>query len=61
MGAIHALGIGPLLTWAWESFGAATVRWHKALIAVLSMAIAVGLGALVWWLERCLRNEYGRW
>ena len=61
VGAFHALGIGPLLAWGWGSFSAATVWWHKALIAILALAGAVGFGALVWWLGRCLRNEYGRW
>ncbi len=60
-GAAHALGIGPLLTWAWTSFGAATEWWQKAAIAAGTLgAIAVGAW-LVHIVALRLRDAYGRW
>lgn len=38
-------GIGPLFSWAWASFSAASLWWAKALIAVGTLG---GAGLFVW-------------
>lgn len=54
-GLTQAIGLGPLFTWAWASFEAATVWSSKILIA---LATLVGAGVLVgvilglaWWIR----------
>lgn len=61
MGAFHALGVGPLLGWAWASFEAADEWWAKSLIAAGALG---GIGAMTWVVWKCalrLRDAYHRW
>lgn len=39
----HALGVGPLYGWAWESFAAAGAWWQKLLIALATIGTTVGM------------------
>lgn len=60
-GGFHALGIGPLLGWAWASFEAATTWWAKTLIA---LAVLTGIGLFGWVVKKLagrLSDEYSRW
>ena len=61
MGTAHALGLGPLLGWAWSSFAAAHVWWHKALIALATLACTGGFGWLVWLGGRWVADKYRGW
>lgn len=61
MGACYALGIGPLLSWAWDSFAAAEAWWAKALIALATLGGVAAFGAIVWWLAKKIEDEFGRW
>ena len=61
MGAWYALGLGPLLGWAWGSFAAAEAWWAKALIAISALGGMTGFGWVVWRLARKLGDEYARW
>lgn len=61
MGVFHALGFGPLLGWAWGSFSAASTWWAKALISLATLGGVTGFAAVVWWLARRLRDEFGSW
>lgn len=61
IGAFHALGIGPILGWAWESFTTAETAAQKALIALGTLAGITGFGWIATWLARKLGDEYGRW
>lgn len=47
MGVFHALGVGPLLGWAWDSFAAAELWWQKLLIAIAALGGVAGFGWLV--------------
>lgn len=60
-GVSYALGLGPLLGWAWASFSASDVWWMKVLIALGTLAAVTLFGWLVWWLARKLSDEFGRW
>ena len=55
MGTAQALGLGPLLGWAWSSFAAAQVWWHKALIALATLA---GVGGFGWLGGRWVADKY---
>lgn len=57
----HALGLGPLLSWAWSSFAAAEIWWHKALIALAALACTGGFGWLVWLGGRWVADKYRGW
>lgn len=48
LGAFHALGIGPLLGWAWDSFAAASLWQEKVFIALGALGGIAGFGWLVW-------------
>jgi len=61
MGVAHALGIGPLLGWAWESFAAAEAWWCKALIAVGTLGGVAVFCVIIWWLAKKIKVEFGRW
>ena len=61
MGAFHALGMGPLLGWAWASFAAAQAWWAKALIALGTLSCVAAFAWLVWWISHRLADEYARW
>lgn len=61
MGTAHALGLGPLLGWAWSSFAAAHAWWHKALIALATLACTGGFGWLVWLGGRWAADKYRGW
>lgn len=61
MATAHALGLGPLLNWAWSSFAAAQVWWHKALIALATLACTGGFGWLVWLGGRWVADKYRGW
>lgn len=61
MGAAHALGFGPLLGWAWDSFTAAITWWAKALIALGTLGGVAAFASLVWWGARRIGEEYGSW
>lgn len=61
MGIFHALGFGPLLGWAWASFGAASTWWAKALIALVTLGGVAWFTDLAWWLAGQLREEFGSW
>ena len=61
MGAFHALGMGPLLGWAWASFAAAQAWWAKALIALGTLSCVAAFAWLVWWISLRLADEYARW
>ncbi|WP_299059070.1 hypothetical protein [uncultured Actinomyces sp.] len=61
MGAFHALGMGPLLGWAWASFAAAQAWWAKALIALGTLICVAAFAWLVWWISHRLADEYARW
>jgi phage-related tail protein len=61
MGTFHALGIGPLLGWAWAAFESTEPWWGKALIAVGTLA---GIGLFGWVVHKLagiLSDEYARW
>lgn len=60
-GAFHALGIGPLLGWAWGSFAQADLWWQKALIALGALSGATGFGWLVWAGGLWLTDKYRGW
>lgn len=61
MGAAHALGLGPLLGWAWSSFAAAHLWWHKALIALGTLSALAAFVGVVWRMARRLADEFGHW
>lgn len=61
IGAASALGLGPLLGWAWASFSAASIWWHKALIALATLAGVGGFGVLVWFGGRWTAEKYRGW
>ncbi|WP_220458765.1 hypothetical protein [Schaalia sp. JY-X169] len=61
MGTAHALGLGPLLGWAWSSFAAAHVWWHKALIALGTLTCLAGFARLFWWIAKRLADDFDRW
>jgi vacuolar-type H+-ATPase subunit I/STV1 len=61
MGTFHAVGIGPLLGWAWAAFESTEPWWGKALIAVGTLA---GIGLFGWVVHKLagiLSDEYARW
>lgn len=60
-GVAYAMGFGPLLGWAWESFGAATEWWRKALIALATLSGVAAFGWVVWALARRLGEDFQRW
>ncbi|GAB3582822.1 hypothetical protein [Calidifontibacter terrae] len=60
-GVSYALGLGPLLGWAWSSFSATDVWWMKVLIALGTLVAVTLFGWVVWWLARKLNDEFGRW
>lgn len=61
MGAAQALGFGPLLAWAWDSFAAASVWWHKGLIAVATLSGVALFGWCVWRGAVWLADKYRGW
>ncbi|MFD1201998.1 hypothetical protein ACFSWE_03930 [Leucobacter albus] len=61
MGVFHALGVGPLLGWAWESFALAELWWQKALIALGAFGGIAGFGWLVWLGARKLADVLRGW
>ena len=61
MGTAYALGLGPLLGWAWSSFAAANAWWHKALIALGTLTGLTVFARLVWWVAKRLADDFGRW
>ncbi len=61
IGISHALGIGPIFGWAWDSFLQAETAMQKALIAFGAVAGAVGAGWLIFKGAKKLGDEYGRW
>lgn len=60
-GVAYAMGFGPLLGWAWGSFGAATEWWRKALIALATLSGVAGFGWVVWALARRLGEDFQHW
>ncbi|MGV9216363.1 hypothetical protein [Arcanobacterium canis] len=61
MGVFYALGFGPLLGWAWDSFSAASTWWAKSLIALATLGGVAAFTALVWRLAHKLTDEFGSW
>ncbi|SNU02297.1 hypothetical protein SAMN06298212_1319 [Ruaniaceae bacterium KH17] len=61
LGAFHALGIGPLLGWAWDSFAAAGLWWQKLFIALGALGGIAGFGWLVWLGARKLADALRGW
>lgn len=53
------LGIGPVFSWAWASFAAASIWWHKVLIALATLGGAAGFIWLVLRLARWIYDELG--
>ena len=51
------LGIGPVFSWAWASFAAASIWWHKVLIALATLGGAAGFIWLVLRLARWIYDE----
>jgi hypothetical protein len=60
-GALQALGVGPLLSWAWSSFELADEWWAKALIAGGTIGGIALSGAGIWKLGLKLADQYRRW
>lgn len=56
-----ALGLGPLYSWAWSSFEAASVWWQKALIAAATVGTVLALIAAALWVGSKLRDTYRGW
>lgn len=44
-GVGEVIGVGPVFGWVWDSFAAASIWWHKTLIALGGLA---GAGAFLW-------------
>lgn len=61
LGAFHALGIGPLLGWAWDSFTAAELWWQKLFIALGALGGIAGFGWLIWFGARKLADALRGW
>lgn len=61
LGAFHALGIGPLLGWAWDSFAAAELWWQKLFIALGALGGIAGFGWLIWLGARKLADAFRGW
>lgn len=61
MGVFYALGFGPLLGWAWDSFSAASTWWAKSLIALATLGGVAAFTALVWRLAHKRADEFGSW
>lgn len=57
----EVLGIGPLFGWAWDSFNAAQLWWHKVLIAAGTLAGAAGVLWMVRVMGRKLAETYRGW
>ncbi|MFF1633452.1 hypothetical protein [Leifsonia sp. NPDC058248] len=60
-GALQALGVGPLLTWAWTAFELADEWWAKALIGGGTIGGIALSGAVIWKLGLKLADQYRRW
>lgn len=60
-GALQALGVGPLLSWAWTAFESADEWWAKALIAGGTLGGIALSGAVIWKLGLKLADQYRRW
>lgn len=61
MGIAHALGFGPLLSWAWGAFGATELWWQKALIALATLGGVCGFGWVAWGVTGRVMDAYRRW
>jgi hypothetical protein len=61
VGAVQALGVGPLLGWAWSAFEVADAWWAKALIAGGTIGGIVLSSAVIWKLGLKLADQYRRW
>lgn len=61
LGAFHALGIGPLLGWAWDSFAAAELWWQKLFIVLGALGGIAGFGWLIWLGARKLADALRGW
>lgn len=61
LGALQALGAGPLLNWAWTSFELADEWWAKALIAGGTLGGLALSGTVIWKLGLKLADQYRRW
>ena len=61
LGALQALGVGPLLSWAWNAFEVADEWWAKALIAGGTIGGVALSGAVIWKLGLKLADQYRRW
>lgn len=60
-GFTQMLGLGPLFTWAWDSFVAAGTWWAKSVIALGALS---GVSAFVWmlyWFGKKLYESYRGW
>lgn len=57
----EVLGLGPLFGWAWESFDAAQLWWHKSLIAVGTLAGAFGVLWIIKAMGGKLADKYRGW
>jgi len=60
-GTLQALGVGPLLNWAWTAFELAEEWWAKALIAAGTIGGIALSGAVIWRLGLKLADQYRRW
>ncbi|MDK8768948.1 hypothetical protein QP932_10640 [Corynebacterium freneyi] len=56
----RAWGIGPIFTWVWDGFEAAS-GWWKVPWALGGLSGAAGLTALAWWLGARLHDRYRGW
>lgn len=61
LGAVQALGVGPLLSWAWGAFELAEEWWAKALIAGGTIGGIALSGVVIWKLGLKLTDQYRRW
>lgn len=61
LAAFHALGIGPLLGWAWASFAAASEWWQKGVIAAATLGAIAAAIWLIAILTRRLGDQFARW
>lgn len=58
---VYALGIDPLLSWAWASFETADVWWAKTLIGLGTLGGVGAFGWIVWLIALGLKDTFRFW